>query len=172
MQRNITTAKTRQTRKCFANIPHRLHFTDYNCLRGGGGLEVKIGAPLKIKSAVKKGYEEAKDGDYVNLQFPNSDTRRGRVNEECANTIMTTDEGGVVCGYRIRKLTEREDFRLQGVKGEDFDRIKDGQSKSGLVHLAGDSITTTVLMAIFGEMLGVDYMEKIKEVEDDVSDNT
>ena len=44
---------------------------------------------------------------------------------------------------RIRALTEREDFRLQGVKDEDYERVRKNQSKSSAIHLAGDSITTT-----------------------------
>lgn len=55
--------------------------------------------------------------------------------------------------YQIRKLTERECFRLMGVKDEDFDKIKVNQSKSSLYHLAGDSIVTNVLMALFNQML-------------------
>ena len=54
---------------------------------------------------------------------------------------------------RIRKLTPRECFRLMGVKDEDFERVAKNQSKSSLYHLAGDSIITNCLMAIFKEML-------------------
>ena len=73
--------------------------------------------------------------------------------------------------YRIRKLTPKECFRLQGVKDEDYDNVRKDQSDSSLYHLAGDSITTTVLMAIFGELLDIDYMPKIQEVERDISRN-
>lgn len=66
--------------------------------------------------------------------------------------------------YKVRKLTEKESFRLMGVKDEDFDKLKPNQSKSKLYHLAGDSIVTTCLMAIFGQMLDVDWEEKIREV--------
>lgn len=55
--------------------------------------------------------------------------------------------------FRIRKLTPRECWRLMGVKDEDFDKVAKNQSNSSLYHLAGDSIVTTVLMAIFKEML-------------------
>lgn len=63
----------------------------------------------------------------------------------------------VAYNYRIRKLTERECFRLMGVRDKDFDKIKTNQSKSSLYHLAGDSIVTTCLMAIFGALTGADY---------------
>lgn len=72
-------------------------------------------------------------------------------------------------GCCVRKLTEKECFRLQGVKDEDFDRVKKHQSKSSLYHLAGDSITTSVLMALFGEMLGIDWRSKVDELTEDLS---
>ena len=56
-------------------------------------------------------------------------------------------------GSRIRKLTEWECFRLMGVKDDDYKRIAQNQSKSSLYHLAGDSIVTNVLSAIFAEMI-------------------
>lgn len=61
--------------------------------------------------------------------------------------------------YCCRKLTPRECFRLMGVKDADFDKIAQHQSNSKLYHLAGDSICTPVLMAIFGEMLKIDFKE-------------
>lgn len=63
--------------------------------------------------------------------------------------------------YRVRKLTEKECFRLQGVKDEDFARVRKHQSKSSCYHLAGDSITVSVLMALFGEMLDIDWKSKV-----------
>lgn len=59
----------------------------------------------------------------------------------------------VIENARVRKLTPRECFRLMGVKDEDFDRVAKNQSDSSLYHLAGDSIITNCLMAIFKEML-------------------
>ena len=69
--------------------------------------------------------------------------------------IETSDKGTIIDGkrVRIRLLTERERFRLQGVKDEDFDKIAGNQSKSSLNHLSGDSICVDVLMAIFKQML-------------------
>ncbi len=70
---------------------------------------------------------------------------------------------------RVRKLTENECFRLQGVKDEDYAKIRKNHSKSACYHLAGDSICTSVLMAIFGQMLGLDYETKIKELTKELS---
>ena len=70
--------------------------------------------------------------------------------------------------FRVRKLTERECFRLQGVKDTDFAKIRQNQSKSSCYHLAGDSITTSVLMALFGQMLGIDWRSKVDELVDEL----
>lgn len=104
--------------------------------------------------------------------------------ERFVQSLKTTNEKGIAttintkCGTRpvdnfvleniepkrIRKLTPKECFRLMGVKDEDFENIAKNQSNSGLYHLAGDSIVTTVLMAILGKLLGIDYELKINEL--------
>lgn len=63
-----------------------------------------------------------------------------------------TDDNFIKCDERIRKLTPKECFRLMGVKDEDFERVAKNQSDSSLYHLAGDSIVTNCLMAIFSVM--------------------
>ena len=72
-------------------------------------------------------------------------------------------------GYRIRKLTEKECFRLMGVKDEDSERVHANQSKSSMYHLAGDSIVTACLMGLFGEMFGMDWQSKVKELQESIS---
>lgn len=67
-------------------------------------------------------------------------------------------------GLRIRKLSTREGFSLMGVKDEDFKKVNKNQSDGSLYHLAGDSIVTTCLMAIFGELLDIDYKTKINDL--------
>ena len=51
---------------------------------------------LKIKNATKKGYQEAYEGDSVNLAYPDSITRRGRVGEQVSQTLQCNDSMGVV----------------------------------------------------------------------------
>lgn len=76
----------------------------------GGNQEKKI----LIHEATKKGYVEAKFGDSINLAFPNSNYRRGRVGKGVANTILTSDQQGTLTeDFQIRKLTPLECWRLQ-----------------------------------------------------------
>lgn len=73
-------------------------------------------------------------------------------------------------GLKIRRLTPKEYFRLMGVKDNDFKNVASSQSDSSLYHLAGDSIVTTCLMAIFGELLGLDYENKINELVEELKE--
>lgn len=61
---------------------------------------------LMVKNATKKGYQEAHAGDYVNLQYPESETRRGRVGEGVAQTLLCNDQNGVVVhdGTEIKQV--------------------------------------------------------------------
>ena len=111
----------------------------------GGGLEPKI----RVREATKQGYAEASVGDSVNLAHPNSKTRRGRVGEGIANTLVTGDSQGVVMpNFRIRKLTPRECWRLQGFPDWAFDKAQEVNSNSQLYKQAGDSVTVNVIKEI------------------------
>ena len=63
---------------------------------------------------------------------------------------------------RIRKLTPRECGRLMGVKDKDITNMLKNQSNSSAYHCFGDSIICTVLCAIFGELLNIDYKNLIE----------
>lgn len=111
----------------------------------GGGQEPKI----KIKEATSKGYAEAYPGDSVNMSHPNSETRRGRVGKQMANTLLMGEEQAVVTNeYRIRKLTPRECWRLQGFPDWAFDRAAEVNSNSQLYKQAGNSVTVNVIYEI------------------------
>jgi len=115
-----------------------------NCM-GGGGREPKI----RIKEATKKGYAEATIGDSVNLSHPNSKTRRGRVGKGIANTLLTGEEQCVVMNdFRIRKLTPKECWRLQGFPDWAFEKAQSVNSNSQLYKQAGNSVTVNVIKEI------------------------
>ena len=68
---------------------------------------------------------------------------------------------------RIRKLTEGECYRFMGFQKKDYEAcVKAGQSKSSVYHQAGDSIVTTCLVGIFGELLGIEYDKIIQDYAD------
>ena len=114
----------------------------------GGGLEPKI----RVKEATSKGYAEADVGDSVNLSHPNSKTRRGRVGKQVANTLLTGESQGVIePDFRIRKLTPRECWRLQGFPDWAFDKAQEVNSNSQLYKQAGNSVTVNVIAAIAKE---------------------
>ena len=115
----------------------------------GGGLEPKI----RVKEATSQGYAEAEIGDSVNLSHPNSKTRRGRVGKQIANTLLTGESQGVVePDFRIRKLTPREYWRLQGFPDWAFDKAQEVNSNSQLYKQAGNSVTVNVIAAIAKEL--------------------
>ena len=109
---------------------------------------------ILIKEATKQGYATAEIGDSVNLSHPNSKTRRGRVGKQIANTLLTGESQGVVePDFRIRKLTPRECWRLQGFPDWAFDKAQEVNSNSQLYKQAGNSVTVNVIAAIAKELL-------------------
>lgn len=135
------------------NSIRRVGDTNYIC--EGIDEEIQVKDFLKIKEATKKGYSEAYAGDYVNIQFPNSKTRRGRVGNGIANTLLTSKENCVVVDnpLRLRRLTEKECFRLMGFDDSDCDILKDnGISMTQIYKQAGNSIVVDVLEALFTEL--------------------
>ena len=103
----------------------------------------------------KRGYDEAVMGDSINLEQPNSTTRRGRVGHGVAQTLNTSPQQAVVENYalRIRKLTPKECWRLMGFDDIDFEKAATVNSNSQLYKQAGNSIVVDVLCYIFREML-------------------
>ena len=140
----------------------------------GGGQERKIEEELKVRNNNSKGYEVAKEGDSIDLKYPSSTTRRGKVQHQQAHTLQAEGMPGVFLkdgkAYRVRRLTEKECLRLMGVKDDDSERIMKHQSRSSTYYMAGNSICTTCIVALIGEMIAdVDWKTKIREIADDVA---
>ena len=109
---------------------------------------------VPIKTANKKGYDMATDGDGVDLSYPQSKTKRVRVGHGVSKTLMGADCMGTIDNYRIRKLTPKECWRLMSFDDEDFDKAKaSGVSDSQLYKQAGNSIVVNVLEAILKNLL-------------------
>jgi DNA-cytosine methyltransferase len=86
----------------------------------GGGRGAKTGLYAIVPEATKKGYAVATDGQSVDLSFPTSKTRRGRVGDKVKN-LMTSQNIGVFTEGIIRKLTPTECLRLQSLPDNYFD---------------------------------------------------
>ena len=72
-----------------------------------------INGEIRIRQAVKKGYIVANNGDGVNLSFPLSESRRGRVIKGKSNCIDTQCNICVCHNGNIRRLTVKEMEKLQ-----------------------------------------------------------
>ena len=92
---------------------------------------------IGVRQSTSKGYIEMNAGGLANLSYPDSESRRGRVESR----------------YRIRKLTPRETWRLMGFDDADYDKASSVNSNTQLYKQAGNSIVKQVLMAIFSKMM-------------------
>lgn len=72
-----------------------------SCVMQEGDRQPKIA----VKEATKQGYAIAEEGDSINIQFPNSETRRGRVGKGVAQTLETS------CNQAIIDVKPRKDIK-------------------------------------------------------------
>jgi DNA (cytosine-5)-methyltransferase 1 len=95
-----------------------------NDAQGSYIIERELNAQIRVKSATSQGYEEATIGDTINLSQPNSETRRGRVGKQRAQTLETSCNQAVVQpNYKYEAANElvRRNTLTEGeVKGLDF----------------------------------------------------
>jgi DNA (cytosine-5)-methyltransferase 1 len=106
---------------------------------------------LLVRQATKKGFDQAYPGDAINIAFPTSKTRRGRVGKQVAQTLLTGREQVVVLDdMRIRYFSDRELARLQGFP----DEYEFNATSAEVQELMGNAVTVNVSRAI---------AEKIKE---------
>ena len=85
-----------------------------------------------------------------------------RANLERQDALGAT---GATDGFRIRKLTPRECFRLMGVSDSDIDKIQAaGISKSQQYKMAGNSIVVNCLAAIFRQLF-IGNFNKVVQTE-------
>ena len=105
---------------------------------GGGGHEVKIVETKVLGGIYTDVTENFNRGLYV------------------CNTITTVQKDNMLLEiteqYRIRKLTQKETWRLMGFSDEDYEKAAGVNSKTQLYKQAGNSIVKDVLMAIFSQL--------------------
>lgn len=109
---------------------------------------------LFIKDPSKQGYKEAAPGDSVDLGFPGSKTRGGRVSKLAHDAASL--QGIVERGGRIRRLMPRECLRLQGFDEDQIDRLLAITSDAQAYKQAGNSVTVNVIEAIGRRIRAVD----------------
>lgn len=110
-----------------------------------------VNGEVRVKQAVKKGYIVAENGDGVNLAFPGSKTRRGRVVKGKSSTLDCSCD---ICVYHngvIRKLTITELERLQTLP----DGYTEGVSETARRKAIGNGWTVDVIAHIFSYMKGL-----------------
>ena len=115
---------------------------------------------LMIRDASKQGYAEAAPGDSVDLGYPGSRTRGGRVSRLAHDAASV--QGIVERGGRIRRLMPRECLRLQGFAEDQIDRLLAITSDAQAYKQAGNSVTVNVIEAIGRRIRAVD--EELKAV--------
>ena len=109
--------------------------------------------PLLIPQATKEGYAVEPEGGVFDASYPDSKTRRGRVQEggTVSPTIMASQNELLRYeGIRIRRLTERELYRLMDVDEPDIDTLLAAPiPRTQHAKLAGNSIVVACLYYIF-----------------------
>ena len=103
--------------------------------------------------------DEFKPGQAANLEYPNGYGHGTRV-KNVAQTI-TTQAGGYenvvkTTNLRIRKLTPKECWRLQGFDDSDYDKAAKVNSESQLYKQAGNSIAVPCLTGILTNIFSVE----------------
>lgn len=124
------------------------------------------GEGLPIKENTKQGYVIANEGDYINIQFASSKTRRGVVGKGISQTLTCNDSNAVYVDGWIRKLTPLEYWRLTGRTDEDYHNAARVNSASQLYKQAGNSIVVPVMSNIFEQLLWLEKLEsEVDEIE-------
>lgn len=115
----------------------------------------KVGTQWYVRQAVKgdfgagPGYVPINEYQRVDLAFPNSKNRRGRVGDY-ASTLTTSPRQGILISDQFRLFTAKEKLRLMGFRDVDYDKmVKAGLTDKQISLLAGNSICVPVLEHIF-----------------------
>ena len=98
----------------------------------GGNLEPKVA----VKENTKKGYDIATEGDSINLEQPNLQTRRGRVGKQVAQTLTTSCNQGVLepVGCQIRP--KDRNYNKHGKQREDQVEIRSDNLSNALLTIS------------------------------------
>lgn len=104
-----------------------------------------VNGEVRIKQATTKGYIVAENGDGVNLSFPSSKSRRGRVIKRKSSTLDCACNIGVLKDGIIRRFTVRELEKLQTLP----EGYTEGFPKTISKKAIGNGWTVDVIAHIF-----------------------
>lgn len=112
-----------------------------------------------VREATKLGYKEVNEYDVINVEFPSSKTRRGRVGRGVAKTLTTAPRQAVYYDGKLRMLTSKEHLRLMGFKDKDYNHMKkSGLTDQQISYLAGNSICIPVLMELYKKLMKLELI--------------
>lgn len=139
------------------NLSHYIDRTvkpdDYQLSENELSLFYMWGEHLLCKTNNSEGFTEISNGDSVNVEFPNSKTRRGRVQKGIVPTITTSPHIALYYDGILRKITPKECWLLMGFDETDYLNICDKVPVSAQYKLAGNSIVVDVMEAILTKVL-------------------
>lgn len=101
---------------------------------------------VRVKTNTSKGYDTMTENDCLNLVFPNSKTRRGRVTKGKAPCLLAGNEPLYsLKDYNVRILSKVELLRLQGFPDDYCDIL----SRNHTASLVGDGWTLPMIKHFF-----------------------
>lgn len=116
-----------------------------------------------ISRTIKNGGGGAKTGWYLvddvrpvqigkSKQYAETSNLIGKEGQE-AFTIRASQSNGIMVNYRIRRLTPKECFRLQGYSDEFFEKCQAVNSDTQLYRQAGNTISVPVIQSILERLI-------------------
>lgn len=121
---------------------------------------------ILIKNATKKGYIEATHGDGVDLAYPDSETRRGRVQKGLSQTLDTGDSKGVVIGASRGRNPENPSDRTVGSPTEQRLEINKQGTSNAITTVHKDNYVVEplgTLAAHNSDKFGTGYMDGVSK---------
>lgn len=113
----------------------------------------KVNDDLYIHENTKLGKRKIEYFDSINVERPNSTTRRGRVQKQSVPTLTTSPNIAIYYENVLRKLSIKEIWLLMGFTEEDYNNVlKTGMPTAAMNKLAGNSIVVSVLEHIFNQL--------------------
>ena len=106
-------------------------------------LSTNKGEGIKVKSATKKGFEIAQEGDSINLSNLNSETRRGRIGKEIAQTLDTACNQAVMIGAFRGRNPDNPKSRRAGDPMKQRPELNTNGTSNTITSVQKDNIVVT-----------------------------